>query len=301
MLPQNLQTLFWKKTLREDLLDQTARMDLPPAEGAAAVAEIAALCGLEGLLDRHPYDLSGGEQQRAALAKVLLTRPEVLLLDEPTKGLDWQWQEELAALLQRLLSQGAAVILVSHDLEFCARHAHRCALFFDGAVVAQDQPRAFFSGNRFYTTATNRMVRAYLPQGITPEEVISACGGEPSGERKPPARPLENQAAPEEAGEPGEPAAIPAPPRDRAPRRKLTVVGVPLVLGALTLLAGDFCFRGSSIIGSACCFCWRACCPAFSGLSSGGPGPGSWCCWPACAGWGLRGGGPSFGRPSVSQ
>ena len=217
MLPQNLQTLFWKKTLREDLLDQTARMDLPPAEGAAAVAEIAALCGLEGLLDRHPYDLSGGEQQRAALAKVLLTRPEVLLLDEPTKGLDWQWQEELAALLQRLLSQGAAVILVSHDLEFCARHAHRCALFFDGAVVAQDQPRAFFSGNRFYTTATNRMVRAYLPQGITPEEVISACGGEPSGERKPPARPPENQVAPEEAGEPGEPAAIPAPPGTEPP------------------------------------------------------------------------------------
>lgn len=244
MLPQNLQTLFWKKTLREDLLDQTARMDLPPAEGAAAVAEIVALCGLEGLLDRHPYDLSGGEQQRAALAKVLLTRPEVLLLDEPTKGLDWQWQEELAALLQRLLSQGAAVILVSHDLEFCARHAHRCALFFDGAVVAQDQPRAFFSGNRFYTTATNRMVRAYLPQGITPEEVISACGGEPSGERKPPARPPENQAAPEEAGEPGEPAAIPAPPRDRAPRRKLTVVGVPLVLGALTLMAGELLFQG---------------------------------------------------------
>lgn len=244
MLPQNLQTLFWKKTLREDLLDQTARMDLPPAEGAAAVAEIVALCGLEGLLDRHPYDLSGGEQQRAALAKVLLTRPEVLLLDEPTKGLDWQWQEELAALLQRLLSQGAAVILVSHDLEFCARHAHRCALFFDGAVVAQDQPRAFFSGNRFYTTATNRMVRAYLPQGITPEEVISACGGEPSGERKPLARPPENQAAPEEAGEPGEPAAIPAPPRDRAPRRKLTVVGVPLVLGALTLMAGELLFQG---------------------------------------------------------
>ena len=297
MLPQNLQTLFWKKTLREDLLDQTARMDLPPAEGAAAVAEIAALCGLEGLLDRHPYDLSGGEQRRAALAKVLLTRPEVLLLDEPTKGLDWRWQEELAALLQRLLSQGAAVILVSHDLEFCARHAHRCALFFDGAVVAQDQPRAFFSGNRFYTTATNRMVRAYLPQGITPEEVISACGGEPSGERKPLARPPENQAAPEEAGEPREPAAIPAPPRDRAPRRKLTVVGVPLVLGALTLLAGELLFQGKQYHWISLLLLMEGLLPSFFWFEQRRPGARELVLLACLCGLGVAGRGAFFWAP----
>ncbi len=143
--PEPPDPLFGRKTLREDLLDQTARMDLPPAEGRGGGGDRGTVRpgGAAG-----PSSLRSvwGEQQRAALAKVLLTRPEVLLLDEPTKGLDWRWQEELAALLQRLLSQGAAVILVSHDLEFCARYAHRCALFFDGAVVAQDQPRAFFPG-----------------------------------------------------------------------------------------------------------------------------------------------------------
>ena len=117
MLPQNLQTLFWKKTLREDLLDQTARMDLPPAEGAAAVAEIAALCGLEGLLDRHPYDLSGGEQQRAALAKVLLTRPEVLLLDEPLNNLDMSHARALMQRPEMLLADEPTGSLDEHNAE----------------------------------------------------------------------------------------------------------------------------------------------------------------------------------------
>ena len=96
--------------------------------------------------------------------------------------------KELAALLQRLLSQGAAVILVSHDLEFCARHAHRCALFFDGAVVAQDQPRAFFSGNRFYTTDANRIAAEHFPMDITCEEVIASCRSSLSAKEPEPPR-----------------------------------------------------------------------------------------------------------------
>ena len=138
---------------------------------------MADLCGLTDLLDRHPYDLSGGEQQRAALARVLLTQPEVLLLDEPTKGLDRQRQDQLAALLETLLARGVGVLMVSHDMDFCARHVHRCALLFDGAIVTEGTPRAFFSGNRFYTTAANRMARDLLPQAVTPEEVAEACGG----------------------------------------------------------------------------------------------------------------------------
>ncbi|MBQ9851769.1 MAG: ATP-binding cassette domain-containing protein [Ruminiclostridium sp.] len=176
VLPQDPQALFVKKTLREDLLELVRH--LPQAEQEERAARLVSLCRLEGLLDRHPYDLSGGEQQRAALAKVLLLDPDLLLLDEPTKGLDAEFKEILAEILQTLLARGVTILMVSHDVEFCARYAHRCALFFDGNIVTQGTPREFFSGNSFYTTSANRMARSLLPQAVTPEDVITACGGE---------------------------------------------------------------------------------------------------------------------------
>ncbi|MDO4517015.1 MAG: ATP-binding cassette domain-containing protein [Bacillota bacterium] len=178
LLPQNPQALFVKKTLREDLTELLREHPLSPEEQAARMARSVRLCRLEGLLDRHPYDLSGGERQRAALAKALMLDPEILLLDEPTKGLDAAFKEVFGAILQDLIRRGVTVLIVSHDLEFCARHAHRCALFFDGSVVADGSPRAFFSGNRFYTTAANRMARPLLPQAVTPEDLMAACGGQ---------------------------------------------------------------------------------------------------------------------------
>ena len=177
VLPQNPQALFVKKTVREDLFELLKGRSLSRAAQEEQVARAVTLCRLEELLDRHPYDLSGGEQQRAALAKILLLEPDVLLLDEPTKGLDAGFKQALAEILQRLLRRGVAVLMVSHDIEFCARYAHRCALFFDGTIVTEGPPRAFFSGNSFYTTAANRMARARLPGAVTAEEVIAACGG----------------------------------------------------------------------------------------------------------------------------
>ena len=177
VLPQNPQALFVKKTVREDLFELLKGRPLSRAAQEEQVARAVTLCRLEELLDRHPYDLSGGEQQRAALAKILLLEPDILLLDEPTKGLDAGFKQTLAEILQRLLRRGVAVLMVSHDIEFCARYAHRCALFFDGTIVTEGPPRAFFSGNSFYTTAANRMARARLPGAVTAEEVIAACGG----------------------------------------------------------------------------------------------------------------------------
>ena len=174
VLPQNPQTLFVKKTVREDLLELLPKKDPQREEKAARVT---ALCRLETLLDRHPYDLSGGEQQRAALAKVLLLDPDILLMDEPTKGLDAEFKQVFAEILQTLLNRGVTVVMVSHDVEFCARYARRCALFFDGSIVTEGTPRAFFSGNSFYTTAANRMARSLLPEAVTAEDVITACGG----------------------------------------------------------------------------------------------------------------------------
>lgn len=176
LLPQDPQTLFVKNTVIEDLL--SVLDDAPRDRRKALALEKARLCELTELLERHPYDLSGGEQQRAALCKVLLREPEVLLLDEPTKGLDAEFKRVFARIIRRLCARGVCVIMVSHDAEFCASYASRCAMFFDGAIVAEGTPREFFSSGSFYTTSASRMARGLLPGAITPEDVIAACGGE---------------------------------------------------------------------------------------------------------------------------
>ena len=180
MLPQNPQALFVKSTVREDLQEI-----LPKAERKSErLAQVVSLCKLTELLDRHPYDLSGGEQQRASLAKILLLNPDILLLDEPTKGLDAEFKQVFGQILRTLQASGVAILMVSHDIEFCAKYADRCALFFDGNIVTEAEPRTFFSGNSFYTTAANRIARDVLPEAVTPEDVIAACGGtvEPEAE-----------------------------------------------------------------------------------------------------------------------
>ena len=177
-LPQNPQALFVKKTVREDLYEVFDGQRIDPALKEQRIAQAVSLCRLAELLDRHPYDLSGGEQQRAALCKVLLLDPEILLLDEPTKGLDAEFKQELASILRALTAGGVTILMVSHDVEFCARYAHRCALFFDGGIVTEGAPRAFFSGNSFYTTSADRMARELCPGAVTPEDVMAAIGGD---------------------------------------------------------------------------------------------------------------------------
>ncbi len=178
VLPQNPQSIFVKKTVREDLFEIFKGAKLSAEEKKARVARMVKLCRLEELIDRHPYDLSGGEQQRAALAKVLLLDPEILLMDEPTKGLDAEFKQVFAVIVKTLLRRGVTIFMVSHDVEFCAEHADRCALFFDGGIVTEGTPRDFFSGNNFYTTSTNRMARTFLPEAVTAADLIASCGGE---------------------------------------------------------------------------------------------------------------------------
>lgn len=178
VLPQNPQAIFVKKTVEEDLFEILSEQKLSRAEKTDRVRRVAEQCRLGNLLSMHPYDLSGGEQQRAALAKVLLLEPEILLLDEPTKGLDAEFKQSFAEILEELLQKGVTILMVSHDIEFCARHAHRCAFVFDGNIVSADAPRRFFSGKSFYTTAANRMARHTLPGAVTAEDVIAACGGD---------------------------------------------------------------------------------------------------------------------------
>ena len=142
------------------------------------VAEIASFFGIQNWFYKPVCELSGGQKQLVNLASVMALEPSVLLLDEPTKGLDAEFKRVFARIIKRLCARGVCVIMVSHDAEFCASYASRCAMFFDGAIVAEGTPREFFSSGSFYTTSASRMARGLLPGAITPEDVIAACGGE---------------------------------------------------------------------------------------------------------------------------
>lgn len=165
MLPQDPKSLFVKKTVREDLEEMSKERE--------HIQEIAELCEISHLLESHPYDLSGGEQQRAALAKVLLTSPRLLLLDEPTKGLDSFFKLKFAEILERLKNHGITIVMVSHDVEFCAEYADLVSMFFDGQILTTDTPRRFFGSNSFYTTAANRMSRCVFQNAVNAGDVIS--------------------------------------------------------------------------------------------------------------------------------
>ena len=159
-LPQDVQTLFLHNTVREELAD----------------ADISSFpYDLSSLLDMHPYDLSGGERQLTALAKALASKPRLLLLDEPTKGLDAYAKAKIAEVLRTLKKNGVTIVMVTHDTEFAAETADRTALFFRGEAVSVDTPKRFFSANRFYTTPVSRMTKGYYDMAITVSDAKSLC------------------------------------------------------------------------------------------------------------------------------
>ena len=176
VLPQNPQSLFVGNTVEEDLWEMVNNLSpLKRKEHKEKIEQVVEDTEIGHLLHMHPYDLSGGEQQRAALAKVLLLEPEILLLDEPTKGLDGFYKSKLAGIFKRLQEKGITILMVSHDIEFCASYADTCAMFFDGAVVTACDSKEFFTGNSFYTTAANRMARHIFPDAVTVKDVIESC------------------------------------------------------------------------------------------------------------------------------
>ncbi len=162
LLPQDVQSVFLRNTVSEELADAKTDVSKLPFD-------------LSHLLDKHPYDLSGGEQQLLALAKVLATDPRIILMDEPTKGLDAAKKQTLTGVINDLKANGVTVIIVTHDVEFASMCADRCALFFRGDIVSIGTPREFFSANSFYTTAASRMSKGYFDSAVTVEDIAELC------------------------------------------------------------------------------------------------------------------------------
>lgn len=176
-LPQNPQLLFVKNTLESDLLEATKAMGLNENEGKEKISAITEKLGIDALLDSHPFDLSGGEQQKAAFAKILLMEPRILLLDEPTKGIDAYSKKILGKMLKGLQKEGITIVMVTHDVEFAAEYADRCAMFFDGQIVSSAPPEEFFSENSYYTTSASRISRGFFGGAVTAAEVIEKLRG----------------------------------------------------------------------------------------------------------------------------
>ncbi len=169
LLPQNCESLFVYKRVIDDLMEMTADRE--------KIQEYASLCCISHLMDRHPRDLSGGEAERAAICKVLLRDSDIVLLDEPTKGMDAEFKRDFERILKRLQAQGKTVVIVSHDVEFCARICDRCALLFNGEFTSVGAPDEFFAEKSFYTTTANRMSRGIADNVILPDELIEALDG----------------------------------------------------------------------------------------------------------------------------
>lgn len=175
VLPQDPQSVFIKSTVEEDYAEISKVMGYTKDESTEKIQKVLAQLRIAHLINRHPYDVSGGEQQKIALGKILLLAPEVILLDEPTKGIDAFSKRMLSDIMKDLQAAGKTIIIVTHDIEFAALTSDRCGLFFDKEIISLDDPTAFFTKNNFYTTMANRISRHRYENTITYDEVIKIC------------------------------------------------------------------------------------------------------------------------------
>jgi len=176
LLTQNPRDYFVKDTVEEELRYSLTLRGMGGVELEAEQARITQELHLQGLLDRHPRDLSGGERTRAALGLVAAGHPDVLVLDEPTRGLAPETKLLLGTVLKDWVGTGTAVLLVTHDVEFAARFADRVVILGDGGIVADGPAGEVLDGSLFFSTQINRLLRRSLPGVLVVEDV--ALGGE---------------------------------------------------------------------------------------------------------------------------
>lgn len=232
-MPQDPALLFIRNTVKEELFDVLSDKKLTDNEKRQRADRVTELCELSGILNRHPFDISGGEAQKLALAKLLLTEPDILLLDEPTKGLDCACKRRLALILDKLSENGTTIITVTHDTEFAAANSDRCAMLFGGRIVSCEEPLQFFSQNAVYTTSCSRMSRDIQEGIITPSDLLYALSAENTDEQ------LYNKLPPENPPDGTEPEGGSSAGRKKSPLKlTLTMLSVIIFAVSLSVTAG---------------------------------------------------------------
>jgi energy-coupling factor transport system ATP-binding protein len=164
-LYQNPMIHFSKETVEKELLlDNETELN-------NETRKLLKFFNIEHLIYQNPYDCSGGEQQKIAIIKAFMKKPDILILDEPSKGLDPLSKHDLAKKLQTLQSNDLTIVMTSHDLSFVANYFHRCIMLFDGGIQVDNDPKDIFAENNFYTTFVNRLVKDYIPNGVVLDDV----------------------------------------------------------------------------------------------------------------------------------
>lgn len=166
---QNPKSLFVEQTVSDELFLMAKLLDVEKEK----VQKVIDNFDLQGILNNHPYDISGGEVQKLALAKMFLTEPDIIILDEPTQGVDIAVKNYLLHELECFKAQGKSVIIVTHDLQFAAQVADRVGIFFDGKIFSLQKTGVFFANNNFYTTASSLITKDFYKNAYTPKRVVA--------------------------------------------------------------------------------------------------------------------------------
>ena len=168
-LPQNPDDLLFAETVREELHTTLKNHDLPLDE--AWVAELLEEMGLTAVAESYPRDLSVGQRQRVALGAIMVTRPQVLLLDEPTRGLDYGAKRALVALWQRWQARGMGLLLVTHDVELVAQVAQRVVVLSEGEVIGEGNTAVVLNASPLFAPQIARL----FPQQnwLTTQDVLA--------------------------------------------------------------------------------------------------------------------------------
>ena len=130
---------------------------------------------IDDIKEQHPYDISGGQAQRLALAKVLQKNADIILLDEPTKALDYELKVKLADVLYRLCDEDKTVVIATHDIDFAGEYGDYISFLSKGEIVTTMPRREFFTSLNFYTTCTAKITNG-IALGYVGEQDLNDGG-----------------------------------------------------------------------------------------------------------------------------